>query len=110
MFRGCGDRIIFLHRSDHLDPKPRREIRIFTIDIFKASPALIARNVENRSVNISVAERSAFCGGNASYLANQFFIPRAAPTALRGKTCRGVSSEATNALVRGIHGHSEQRV
>src|SRR5260370_8673962 len=99
MFRGCGDRIIFLHRSDHLDPKPRREIRIFTIHIFKASPALIARNVENRSVNISVAERSAFCGGKSSYLAYQFFIPGAALSGLRRQACGWVTSVPPNAFL-----------
>src|SRR5438132_3414975 len=110
VFRGCGDAIIFLHRSDHLDAKPRRQIRVLTIDIFEATPALIARDVENRSVDVRVAQCSAFFGGDASYLANQFFVPHASLTDLRGKAGRRVSSEATNAFISEVNRNAEPRV
>src|SRR6185369_3198712 len=75
VFCGGCNRVILLKALHHLNAKSRREIWIFTVCIFDAAPALIARYVKRWSVDVCVTQCSRFTSSDPSHLANEFRIP-----------------------------------
>src|SRR6266540_704662 len=93
-------------------PFPRlavRRDRVLAVDIFDSSPALIASNIQSRRVNICVAERSRFLGGDSSNFPNQLSIPRMSLTQLGRKTRGDRKSDTTETLIAEIHRNSKSR-
>ena len=69
MLGSSGHAAIFLKALHHLDSKFGDQIRILSVNLFIAAPALVAAYIENRSVDIGIAEKPRLLPCDTAYLA-----------------------------------------
>ena len=95
----------------HLNPSERGgQVRILAVGLDRASPARIARQVENRRVDVGVAERARFAAGDGPDLLDQIAIPGAGDAQLRRKARRAIVIQSADPLVGEIHRDAEPRL
>ena len=99
-----------LHPLDHRHAQLGTQVRGFAEAIFIAAPALIARDVHDRRVDVRVTQRPPFDADDLALLAQKFAIPCVAHAVLRWKTRRLEMRNATNPFIREIDRDSQSRL
>ena len=110
MLGGGGDEPFLLEALGHLDPQLGHEEGILAVDLLAAAPPLVAPDVEDRRVDIRVAEGAGLARRDAPHLAQQVAVPRVAEAQLGGEAGGAVGLHAADALVGHVRGDAQARL
>ena len=109
MLQGRND-VLFLDAAHFLDTELAHQKRILAIALDDTAPALVARDLENRRIDIGVAERARLAARHATDFAHEVAVKRARDAELRRKTGRLPMQQAADALVGHVRRHPETRL
>src|SRR6202008_2294691 len=93
----------FLHAQTHLLAQFSYQVGVFAVGFYHASPALIARYIEYRRVNIRVTQCFSFTADYVARLANKSLIPRTANPDRGGQRSGTIVFKAVYTLIRKIN-------
>ena len=99
MLGGGGDGVVLLQPLHHLHAEPRHQIRRLAVDLLHAAPALVAGHVQDRRVDIGIAQRARLQRGDAAHLPHQFAVPGMPDAELCGEAGGAVRLDAADAFV-----------
>ena len=98
---------ICLHSECHLHPQFAYEIGRLSIYFFVAAPSLVASHIENRCIDIGVAQKPSFAAGDSSHFMYQFPVPSVSKAELGREVSRTVCLDATYSFIGEIHGDAQ---
>ncbi len=96
-----------LQGEDHPFAELAHEVRVFSVGLHAASPARVLRDVEDRGVNVGVAEQICFPGFDLADLGNELLVPCGSLPALGREVCGADAAKSPYPLIGEVHGDAE---
>ena len=103
----CRGDAVFLYPFHHLLSEGGDEIGVFTVAFQYAAPTRVTCHVEDRGVDIRVAQGFGFASGDLSRLADQCFVPGASDRDRSGQGSRLVMVQPVDAFVGKVDRNAE---
>ena len=103
VLRGRGDLEVGLQAPDHLDAQFGDQIRVLAVDLLIAAPALVAPDIEDRGIDVRVAEKPGLPARDIADLPDELAVPGVPQAELGREIRRFVGLDPADALVREIH-------
>ena len=104
---GSGHSPIFLKALHHLHAQLCNQVGILSVDLFVAAPALVAPDVEDRSIDIGISQQTGLLPGDAAHLADELAVPGVPQPELGGEIGGLECLDAAYALVGEVHRNAQ---
>ena len=100
---GCSSHAFRLYGLDLLAPQPRGQERVFAVALDNPAPARIARQVEDRRVDVRETQRFGLFPGDMTDAGDQLAVPRAGDAHLGRETSGPPATCAADPFVREVY-------